>query len=205
MSEIKNIIFDLGGVLINIDYNKTINAFKALGIPHFEEMFSQFRASELFEKLETGDISEEDFYRTLRKQIPVPVTDLQIENAWNAILLDFRKESLDFLTLLQPRYNLYLLSNTNSIHHRSFQHLFILETGKPSLDIYFIKAWYSHLIHLRKPYAAIYDFVLKQEKLDPKETLFIDDSVNNIETAAKMGLQTHLLLPEERIEKLGLI
>lgn len=205
MSEIKNIIFDLGGVLIDIDYNKTINAFKELGIPNFEEMFSQFKASDLFEKLETGDISEEDFYSTLKKDIPVPVTDLQIENAWNAILLDFRKESLDYLTFLQPKYNLYLLSNTNSIHYRSFQNLFIKETGKPSLDIYFIKAWYSHLIHLRKPYAAIYDFIVKEESLNPKETLFIDDSINNIESAAKVGLQTHLLLPEERIENLGII
>jgi len=205
MSEIKNIIFDLGGVLIDIDYNKTINAFKELGIPNFEEMFSQFKASDLFEKLETGDISEEDFYSTLKKDIPVPVTDLQIENAWNAILLDFRKESLDYLTFLQPKYNLYLLSNTNSIHYRSFQNLFKKETGKPSLDIYFIKAWYSHLIHLRKPYAAIYDFIVKEESLNPKETLFIDDSINNIESAAKVGLQTHLLLPEERIENLGII
>ena len=205
MSEIKNIIFDLGGVLIDIDYNKTINAFKELGIPNFEEMFSQFKASDLFEKLETGDISEEDFYSTIKKDIPVPVTDLQIENAWNAILLDFRKESLDYLTFLQPKYNLYLLSNTNSIHYRSFQNLFKKETGKPSLDIYFIKAWYSHLIHLRKPYAAIYDFIVKEESLNPKETLFIDDSINNIESAAKVGLQTHLLLPEERIENPGII
>ena len=87
---IKNIILDLGGVLINIDYHKTIKAFNALGILNFDEMYSQLNANTLFESLETGQISEEDFYLAIKKIAPIELTNQQIQTAWNALLLDFR-------------------------------------------------------------------------------------------------------------------
>ncbi len=205
MPAIKNIIFDFGGVLFDIDYQKTIAAFRQLGIPNFDTMYDQFTANTLFEDLETGKISEHDFYEALKKEIKTPVTHQQLENAWNAILLDFRLDSLSYLERLASHYKLYLLSNTNSIHHRSFHQLYNPVAGKPSMDDYFTKAYYSHQIHLRKPYAAIYEYVLQDAGILASETLFIDDSSNNIAAAAKLGIQTHLLLPTEKIEELGLI
>jgi putative hydrolase of the HAD superfamily len=204
MAATKNIIFDLGGVLLDIDYQKTIDAFEKLGVQHFEAMFSQFKADALFEKLETGHISEAEFYASIKKRTEIPLTNEQIEDAWNALILNFRTASLDFLEKLSANYKLYLLSNTNSIHLIFFKNLFTQKTGKPLLDAYFIKAWYSNEIGLRKPNEDIFEFVLQEENLKATETLFIDDTLMNIETAKKMGFKTHHLLPTERIETLQL-
>ena len=204
MTHIKNIIFDLGGVLLDIDLKKSINAFEKLGIENFEEMFSQFKADDLFEKLETGMLNEHEFYSAIKKRTRVNITDKEIANAWNALILDFRTESLLFLEKLATQYSLYLLSNTNSIHLKYFQQLFTKQTGKPLLDGYFSKAWYSHEVGLRKPGAAIFEFVLKEENLVAAETLFIDDTLINIETAQSMGFKTHHLKPTERIELINI-
>jgi putative hydrolase of the HAD superfamily len=198
----KNIIFDLGGVLLDIDYRKTINAFEKLGLENFETMFSQFKADQLFEKLETGEITETDFYTAIKKRTDLAISNEEIDNAWNSLILHFRTESLQLLEKLSARYKLYLLSNTNSIHLKCFKGLFTKETGKPLLDSYFIKAWYSNEVGLRKPGAEIFEFVLREEKLKAAETLFIDDTLANIETAQKLGFKTHHLLPTEKIELL---
>ncbi len=200
MTVTKNIIFDLGGVLLDIDFKKSISAFEQLGIQNFEEMFSQFKADDLFSKLETGTLSEGEFYSAIKKRTTVNISDKEIEDAWNALILNFRKESLDFLEVLSAQYKLYLLSNTNSIHLKYFQQSFTKEIGKPLLDGYFIKAWYSHKLGLRKPGAAIFEFVLQDENLNTAETLFIDDTLSNIETAKEMGFKTYHLKPTERIE-----
>lgn len=202
MAQTKNIIFDLGGVLLDLDFQRTIDAFEKLGVQGFEDMFSQFKADELFRKLETGHVSEGDFYEAVKNRTAQKLTEAEIDNAYNALILQFRTESLAFLENLAPDYKLYLLSNTNSIHLKYFKKLLTEQTGKPLLDGYFIKAWYSNEVGLRKPGAAIFEFVLKDEKLVAEETLFIDDTYLNIETAQQLGFKTHLLLPTEKIELL---
>lgn len=202
MAELRNIIFDLGAVLINIDYKKTERAFIQLGFENFEAMYSQFTADAIFEKLETGKISNEDFYDKLIALSPYEITKTQIQNAWNEIILDWRVESLDFLETLSPNYKLFLLSNTNAIHHECFNNTLKIETQRTEIDSLFTKAYYSHEIHLRKPNADIFEFVSKDANIAMHETLFIDDSFNNIETAKKLGFKTHLLLEGERIENL---
>jgi len=204
MKEIKNIIFDLGGVLLDIDYYKTSNAFKVLGVHQFDELYSQATANHLFEALETGEISEEDFYQSIQGYCSPHTTMPQMQGAWNAILLDFRKESLNVLERLKEKYNLFLLSNTNSIHLAAFNQILLKQTGKTSLDEYFTKSYYSHVIRMRKPYPATYQWVLKDGNMIAAETLFIDDSVINIKGADEVGIRTHLLLPTERIEDLQL-
>ena len=200
MSRIKNIIFDLGGVLLNIDYNKSIVAFEKIGIKNFQQMFSQAKVDAVFDDLETGKLSEEDFYKIIKERTKIAATNEQIAAAWNALILGFRIESLDFLEKISGQYKLYLLSNTNSIHLKYFQEIFTQETGKPSLDDHFIKAWYSHQIGLRKPEKEIFEFVLEEANLLLEETLFIDDTISNIETAAAMGIKTRFLKDGERIE-----
>lgn len=204
MATIKNIIFDLGGVLLNIDYHLTKKAFIDLGYEDFDEMFSQFRSNELFEDLEMGKISNEAFYEKLIPLAKSPVEIERINHAWNAMLLDFRKESLEFLKQLKNKYQLFLLSNTNDIHWQAFDRLFRESVAGHSLDDYFTKAWYSHKIGYRKPNNDIFEFVLKDAGLKAEETLFIDDSINNIEVAKQLGIQVHHLLPGEKIEDLNL-
>lgn len=204
MKEIKNIIVDLGGVLLNIDYHKTADAFKKLGAQQFDELYSQVTANHLFEALETGEISEDNFYQSMHTYCSPHTTTQQMQDAWNAILLDFRQDSLAELERLKEKYNLYLLSNTNSIHLTAFNQKLLEYNGKASLDAYFIKSYYSHTIRMRKPYPATYQWVLADANLIADETLFIDDSINNIKGAQEAGIRTHLLLPGERIEDLGL-
>ena len=202
MAATKNIIFDLGGVLLDLDFQRSVDAFEKLGLKNFENMFSQFKADELFEKLETGRLSEAEFYAAVKERTEIQITNEQIDHAWNALILNFRPASLELLKQLSANYKLYLLSNTNSIHLKFFKKLFTKETGKSLLDAYFIKAWYSNEVGLRKPGAQIFEFVLQDENLIAAETLFIDDTWINIETAHKMGFKTHHLLPNERIELL---
>jgi FMN phosphatase YigB (HAD superfamily) len=203
MAQTKNIIFDLGGVLLDLDFQRTIDAFEKLGVEGFENMFSQFKVDELFRKLETGHISEADFYEAVKKRTIQKLTEAEIDDAYNALILHFRTKSLASLEKLSADYKLYLLSNTNSIHLKYFKKLLTAQTGKPLLDAYFIKAWYSNEVGLRKPGAEIFEFVLKDENLVAPETLFIDDTYMNIETAQKLGFKTYLLLPSEKIEFLN--
>ncbi len=203
MALLKNIIFDLGGVLLNIDYKKTENAFKDLGYTHFEKMYSQFTADELFVKLETGKINPAGFLRVLTDSHERSITTLQVITAWNSMLLDWRMESLEFLSKLSKKYKIFLLSNTNEIHEEAFNKILYKQTGMSSVDHLFTKAWYSHKIHFRKPDAEIFEFVLKDAGISAAETLLIDDSANNIEAAKAAKINTHLLLSGERIEGLN--
>ena len=200
MTQIKNIIFDLGGVLINLDYNKTSLEFKKLGATDFDNLYTQFKANELFENIETGKVSDEEFYDEISQHCRPGTTQKEMEFAWNAMLLDFRVETLATLKQLRKRYKLFLLSNTNSIHIEAFKKIFTADTGLPSLDTFFDKSYYSHLIHLRKPYEETYNFVLQDAGINAAETLFIEDSVQNIEGAKLVGIQTHLLLAPEKVE-----
>ena len=202
MGTIKNIIFDLGGVLLNIDYEKTATAFRAIGYHNFSEMYSQFTADELFQKLETGKIDKDDFYQRLAAAHPDPIPKERLTTAWNSMLLDWREESLAFLEKLSLDYRIYLLSNTNAIHMDAFHKSLRAQCGKETIDALFTKAYYSHRIHFRKPDEGVFEFVAKDAGLLREETLFIDDSENNIATALSMGFKTHLLLPGEKIEEL---
>lgn len=202
MSAIKNVIFDLGGVLLNIDYNRTTNAFKQLGYTDFENMYSMLKGNNVFDNLETGDITEEEFYQYMTGAAAGAVSNQQVQDAWNAMLLDFRTESLRHLLLLREKHRIFLLSNTNIIHKKAFDQLFMQQTGIPSLDDYFDKAYYSQKVGLRKPNADIFQFVLKDAGITAGESFYIDDLSPNIETARKLGFKTHLLLPGEKIENL---
>jgi glucose-1-phosphatase len=189
-------------VLYDIDYKKTENAFIALGYHNFAEMFTQYTADKLFEEFETGKITNENFYKALQLKNSEPVSEHEIKNAWNQILIGWRKESVHFLNKISTEYNIYLLSNTNAIHQSEFLASFEKETGLTNFNAFFVKPYYSHEIHLRKPNKNIFEFVLADANIIAEETLFIDDSYNNINTAHEMGFKTHLLLKGERIEDL---
>jgi len=198
------IIFDLGGVILNIDYNRTRLAFENLGIKNFNEMYSQAGADELFMALEKGTIDEINFYNEIRKRSGLFLSDEQIRNAWNALLLDFREGSLQHLDKLQLQYNLFLLSNTNKIHLREFNQIFHHKIRKKNFEQFFQKAYYSCDIGLRKPDADCFEHVLQENNLNPAQTIFIDDSLQNVAAAQSLGLHAILLKPGNNIENLGL-
>lgn len=204
MNKIENVIFDLGGVILDIDYNLTRIAFEKLGITNFDEMYSKATADQLFQKLEMGKIGEEDFCKELNKHTGLNLSAEEIRTAWNAMLLSFREESLQFLETIRPKYNTYLLSNTNFIHLTSIEEIFYEKKRTRTFEEYFDEAFYSCEIGLRKPDLTCYEWVLNKTGIDPAKTIFIDDSVQNIEGAKKSGMQTVLLATGRKIEELGL-
>lgn len=196
MEPIKNIIFDLGGIFLTLDYLRTEQEFAALGVTDFEKLFKQDFSSALFEDLETGRISPAVFYEAFRETTQLSLTDQQIQKAWNALLGHFPAERLEWLSVIQQKYNIYLYSNTNQIHYDHFMQSFPAHIGNGSFNQYFRKAYYSHELGLRKPYPSSYRKILEIEGLNAAETLFIDDTLKNIEGAKEAGLQTiHLVSP----------
>ena len=200
MQNSKAIIFDLGGVILNIDYNKTSEAFKKAGVKNIDDMYSQKTADKLFQNLEEGKISEAEFYNSIRAVSGMALKDEEITKAWDAMLLDFRKETLDYIKTLRPKYKVYLLSNTNSIHLRQFYKIYEQLNREHSFEDLFDAVYFSHLIGLRKPDAAAYQYVLENNNLEAEECVFIDDSYQNIEGARTAGLQTFFLTSEMRVE-----
>ncbi len=209
MSQIKNIIFDLGGVIINLDINKSIQEFNKLSSKQFETIYTQLQQSPIFDQFDKGEITETDFFNELQKEMEILVPTENLLLAWNAMLLDFPKHRLQLLEKLKSNYRLFLLSNTNETHITEFEKDLFKQHGYQNLESFFEKVYYSCRIGKRKPDEAIFDFVLKQNNLDPKETLFIDDSPQHIEGALKTGIQAKLLSKdrdvEDLIKELGLI
>ncbi len=204
MKNIEAIIFDLGGVILNIDYNLTRKAFETNGISHFDSMYSQAKADELFKQLETGKINEDDFYKAFRNFTGTSISNEQIENYWNAMLLDFREDTLLFLDTIKTKYRTFLLSNTNLIHYKKFEKIYHEKKRAHDFSTFFEKAYYSFEMGMRKPDADCYSFVLQQNNLLPGNTLFVDDTEKNVETAGRLGMHTVWLGKDMEVEKLGL-
>jgi epoxide hydrolase-like predicted phosphatase len=197
---IKNIIFDLGGVIMNIDFKKTTDAFAALGFHDFAQYMTQYHITPFFSAYEVGEIDNAAFIKGIQQIAGRPVAGDRIIEAWNALLLDFPPGRIALLEKLKSRYRLFLLSNTNALHHDAFQQTLFNLTGKRLEDI-FEKTYFSHLVHLRKPHAAIYQLVLDENDLDPAETLFIDDTASNFSGAEETGMQIfHLEKPMQITE-----
>lgn len=204
MQNIKNIIFDLGGVILDIDFKQTELAFAKLGVGNFNQYYTLQSVSPLFEQLELGLITPLVFYDEFRKVVKVSLTNDEIRDAWNALLLNFPPERIELLEALNKKYKIYLLSNTNKIHYDAFIKMFDEQPGKDDFNKYFIKPYYSHEINLRKPDKECFEFVLKKENLNAEETLFIDDSETNVEAAKTVGLKTIHLPPPHTILELNL-
>ena len=203
MPAIKNIIFDLGGVIMNIDFKKTEAAFAELGFTDFKQHMTQFHITPFFEEYETGKINDDEFVQGIQKIAGKPLTEQQIIQAWNALLLDFPLERIELLEKLKKHYRIFLLSNTNALHYAAFQQTLHALTGKFLEDI-FEKTYFSHTAHLRKPDAAIYQLVLDESKLNATETLFIDDTASNFSGAEEIGIQILHLKPPMSITDIPL-
>ncbi len=208
VTPVKNIIFDLGGVLLNLNYHLTQKAFEDLGVDDFDAFYTQHKANPLFENLEVGAIEPEAFYEALRATTGLNLTNTQLEFAWNAMLLDFPVERLAWLDQIKSKYNIYLFSNTNAIHYKAFTSIYAQTAPmidfNPDFNHFFKTAYYSHTLGQRKPAVAAFEAVLAKSGLDPAQTLFIDDTISNIEGAQKAGLQTLFLSGGLTVQDVGL-
>ncbi|MCZ2356817.1 MAG: HAD family phosphatase [Bacteroidia bacterium] len=181
---IENIIFDLGGVLYAVDYQRTRDYFAPYAL------YTQTAQSPVFDLFETGQLSENEFTKRLQQEYNLPFSADKIIDGWNAMLLGLIPERIDIIKKLRQKYRLFLLSNTNEIHYR-----FIFEECNPLFNL-FERCYFSHHLQLRKPNAEIFEYVLQENNLSRSNTLFIDDSPQHIEAARTLNLHTHFFQQE---------
>ena len=187
---IKNIVFDLGGVLINLDFKRALDAFKKAGFENIENQLQSFNREGIFDQYELGNISSEEFRAAIRKQAHEELTDSEIDEMWNLILLDIPHEKLKLILDLRSKYMVYLLSNTNQIHWEyTCQNAFTYHGFR--VNDYFEKTFLSFEMHLAKPDKQIFEQMLHEANLLSEETLFIDDSEANCKAAAEVGIHAH--------------
>jgi putative hydrolase of the HAD superfamily len=179
---IKNIIFDLGGVVLNLDQEKTLRAFKRLGA-NLEELNLE---SSIFLDLETGKIEADYFLQTIFTMLKGEANKEQITQAWNSMLLELPPHRVEIIRQLKSKYRLFLLSNTNSIHINAVYE----EHGKSIFVELFETVYLSHEIGIRKPDVACYEYVLSHAQLKGAETVFIDDNKSNLKGAEAAGMKT---------------
>jgi putative hydrolase of the HAD superfamily len=203
MPAVQNIIFDLGGVILNLDIQRTRDAFTNLGFVQINDLLGIGHAGSFIKQHEIGAITDEEFIELARGFCHPGTTTQQVIDAWNALLLDFPPERVHFLHGLKNRYRIFLFSNTNAIHQEAFQKEYRGAYGA-ELDDHFEKAWYSHRINLRKPDVAAFDYVVANSGITAADTLFIDDALVNVEGARKAGLQALHLTGGKTILDIGL-
>lgn len=196
---IKNIIFDLGGVIINLDMQRTAQAFMQLAASNQVPVFDYHRQDEIFKAYEVGKISSKEFTAGLIELLGNQHKEQAIIDAWNAMLLDIPAERLRLLEQLKQQYRTFLFSNTNELHYNAFTEIVRQDHAVPGLDDFFEKTYYSHTMGMRKPDIASFQRILDENNLEPEETLFLDDTAGHLAGAAQLGIQTALVTAENDI------
>lgn len=199
---IKAIVFDYGGVIINIDYQATIDAFNQLGTIEFEELYSQASQSNLFNQIETGQISGQYFINQILDYLPPGTSPNRVVSAWNQMIQDVPVERVELLLRLKKEgYKIILLSNTNEIHIELANRRWALASNQSPEEI-FDSVYYSHEVKMRKPNSEIFEFVCSEHQLKPSEVLFIDDSIQHIQGAKSIGINAIHLTGNQTIQDL---
>ncbi|OFY86569.1 MAG: hypothetical protein A3F72_08815 [Bacteroidetes bacterium RIFCSPLOWO2_12_FULL_35_15] len=188
----ENIIFDLGAVIINIDHSLTAKSFVELGLNINDPKFKNAQQI-LFDSFEKGEMASQEFRKKIKSYFKNPPEDKEIDLAWNAMLLDLPIERLDLLKKLKTKHRTFLLSNTNEIHFNAISNYLQNKFEIHDLSVFFEKTYLSYKVGMRKPDREIFDLVVSDNNLDPKKTLFIDDSEENIEAAQNLGIQVYCL------------
>ncbi|MCC8176886.1 MAG: HAD family phosphatase [Bacteroidales bacterium] len=192
---VKNLLFDLGGVIMDIDRNRCVRAYEALGMKDANEFLGEYKQAGVFAAIEGGQIDIDGFHREMHKLLPAGVTDLQIDEAFGQFLLGIPVERLQALRQLREEgYGIYLLSNTNPVMwNREIRWFFQVE-GRERED-YFDGIVTSFEAKCMKPDAGIFHYAAEHLGINPAETLFFDDSQANVEAARACGYQAELVIP----------
>lgn len=198
-SGIDALIFDLGNVIIDIDYDVMIAAFREIAARDFSELITYTHQDHLFSLYERGDISSAAFRAALRPYLRHSVSDAEIDRAWNAILCRYSEDKFRRLMELRRRYRVYALSNINEIHLGDIDRYVSTHLGAPDMRSYFDHAYYSHELRTRKPEPAIYQMLIDHAGLDPQRSLFIDDKPENTDAAAALGFRVHHLTDRDAL------
>ena len=198
-TNISTLIFDLGGVLINLDLPRCVHNFKELGLENFEQHLSLFGQKDFFLDFEKGHISVPEFRAEIRKLTQNSLSDHQIDTAWSSFLCDIPQQKFEMLLELKKKFRLLLLSNTNPLHIEVSTVNEFARYGKKMTDV-FEKCYYSYEMKMVKPDAEIFETLLNDAGVLAEECLFLDDGPKNIEMASKLGIQTYLVDVKENLD-----
>lgn len=189
---IKNIVFDLGGVLCGLDAERCIRAFHQIGAEEVAVYVEEHRVEDLFLQSELGYITTEEFCEEVRRITQRNLDDEHIVWAWNELLTGITPERRQAVLELSKKYRLFILSNTNDMHWKKWEASSLLPLkGEVFKDGVFEKCFLSYELHLAKPQREIFEAVLQQADIKADETLFIDDSLKNCEAAEALGIHTY--------------
>jgi putative hydrolase of the HAD superfamily len=198
-------VLDLGGVILELDVDRSIRALIDLGFEGLDELDIIFSSYPFFLEYETGRISSDQFLDAIRSELGNHIPRAKILDAWNAMILGFLPETVSLLMKLRQQFRMFLLSNTNALHEVYYNNHLHADHGVSNLTDIFEKVYYSHDVKMRKPDPEIFQHVLADSRLDPQETLYIDDTEVHVKAAAELGIRTyHLRKPEKLTEVLCL-
>lgn len=201
LSNIDAIIFDLGGVIINLDELATVNAFAQIASKSETDIRKLYQSADFFKQHETGQIDDPTFRAHLRKELEVKVEDDVLDGAWNAMLGQIPAHRFKKLELLSAKYKLFVMSNTNDIHARFFLKLASLVSPHKSFHEYFTQVYFSQELGHRKPNPEAWQPILSDHQLNPARVLFIDDRLENIQGAMSLGMNGfHNITPEDWVQ-----
>jgi FMN phosphatase YigB (HAD superfamily) len=186
---IQNLIFDLGGVILDLHFDRTHAAFARAGNCSVEEIRTMMDKSSFFSDYEKGLLTDDEFRAAIRRALKSNLPDDEIDAAWTAMLGEIPLNRLQLLKRLGSQYRVFLLSNTNGIHLPYLNKIVNTASGEPGLGSFFEEAYFSHILKMRKPDKEIYLHVLKQHQLIPEFTLFLDDNLPNLQGAAETGIK----------------
>ena len=179
----------MGGVVIDIDFDLTFSALSDLAGKSIDEVKKIMGEINIWDQYERGELTDQEFVDTIRKSLDLKQTDEEIITAWNGLLLELPKRRIDLVKELNGRYDTYVLSNTSNLHIEGVNKILEASTGDKDLKDVFGKIFYSYEINRRKPDLDIYEFVLEDAGLKAEETLFLDDNLDNVLAAQKVGIK----------------
>jgi putative hydrolase of the HAD superfamily len=201
-AKIKNIIFDLGGVILDIDENVVYKELEKLDV-NVSELAHSKEFMEIMSKFDTGIYTAPTFRKKLRALLNLEkMTDQKFDSIWNAMLLDIPRERIAAIEQIRKHYKIFLMSNTNEIHYDLYIRDLQLRFGYNEFDELFNKSYFSFAEHLEKPDPRFFELILDHEGLLPEETLFIDDTAANIKVAKSLGINTYHISREELVRNL---
>ncbi len=195
--EIKAVVFDFGNVIINIDLEKTYQAFSDLTFKPASKIKALFTENQIFRKYEIGFFEEEEFRDVIRQTLGYPLNDDEIDNAWNALLLDAPEKRIRYLEDLRLKVPIYLLSNTNDTHIKASTRYFREKHNYSNFFRIFNRVFLSFEIKLYKPEFEIYHYLISELNLEPHQILFLDDNQDNIDAAKECGINAIKINPPE--------
>lgn len=197
----KNVIFDLGNVVIDIDLSITLKRFGKLGFKQEGNFLNKFKQSGIFSEFEEGKISGDGFINGIKDQMNANVSYQEVSDAWDALMGDYKQDRIETILKLKQTHQVILLSNTNVIHIEGCKNRVPL-VG--SLDKLFNRLYYSYEMGMSKPSAQIFEAVLNDANINAEETLFLDDGPANIKVAQSLGIESWLVeFPDQWVPKMN--